>query len=279
MILIILYILLFNLIISLNLYGQDYLWLESYDSSQSIVNRIDVPDGFSRVRVESGSFGKWLRYLPLKKEGAKIYIYDGSTKSNQSFHRAIIDIDIGDSDLQQCADAFMRLRAEYLYSISKYDSIAFNYTSGDRSTFRNWINGLRPNVNGNNVEWVETSLIDSSYANFKNYLDKIFTYAGTYSLSKELIKRDRLTDIKIGDVFVQGGFPGHLVFVVDIAISKSTKERIFLLAQGFTPAQDFYILKNPKNKKLSPWYSCNDGNIIQTPEWKFYSSELMRLND
>jgi hypothetical protein len=279
MILRLFYILLFILTISINLCGQDYLWLESYDSTHSIANRINVPDGFSRIRLESGSFEKWLRCLPLKKEGAEIYLYDGSKKSNQSYHWAVIDIDIGNTDLQQCADAFMRLRSEYLYSNKKYDSIAFNYTSSDRSTFRKWINGFRPNVNGNIVEWVETSLIDSSHSNFKKYLNKIFTYAGTYSLSKELIKREKLTDIEIGDVFVQGGFPGHLTFVVDVAINNSTGEKIFLLAEGFTPAQDFHVIKNPTDNKLSPWYSCSAGDIIKTPEWTFYSIDLMRLNN
>lgn len=45
---------------------------------------------------------------------------------------AVIDIDVEKRDLQQCADAVMRLRAEWLWSIGTKDRIAFNYTGGGR---------------------------------------------------------------------------------------------------------------------------------------------------
>lgn len=258
--------------------AENYPWLESYDSSETIINRVDLPEGYERIKVKPNSFENWLRYLPLKKDGSEIFLYNGQKKYFQENHVAVIDIDIGDRDLQQCADAYIRLRAEYLYSTRKFDSISFNYTSGDRSTFRNWINGLRPDVRENQVNWIQLESVDSSYSNFKLYLEKIFTYAGTYSLTKEMIQKANLSDIMIGDVLVQGGFPGHLVFVVDICINNITNEKLFLLAQGFTPAQDYHILKNPINIALSPWYSCKEGDIIRTPEWIFKSTDLMSLN-
>ncbi len=42
------------------------------------------------------------------------------------------------------------------------------------------------------------------------------------------------------------------------------------------PAQDFHILKNPNSD--SPWYNLNNDEIIETPEWTFDTSQLMRWN-
>ena len=59
--------------------------------------------------------------------------------------------------------------------------------------------------------------------------------------------------MKIGDVFIKGGSPGHAVTIVDIAINPKTNKKVFLLAQSYMPAQEIKILKNPNNSELSPW--------------------------
>lgn len=254
---------------------KSYLWLDEYSIENSIKHRIETPPDFYRENIPDKSFGKWLRFLPLKEGKPPVYLYDGSKKLNQKAHFVVIDIDIGNSNLQQCADIIMRLRAEYLYSKGLYDSIGFNYTSGDRAEFRKWILGLRPVINGNHVSWKMKSAVDSSYTNFRNYLNNIFAYAGSYSLSGELKKVD-LKNMKTGDVFIEGGFPGHAVIVVDMAVNTNTGEKIFLLAQSFMPAQDLHILKNPYDSLLSPWYSLNFKDSLLTPEWIFDKNDLKR---
>lgn len=82
------------------------------------------------------------------------------------------------------------------------------------------------------------------------------------------------TTVAIGDVFIRGGSPGHAVIVLDMAENKATGERVFLLAQGYMPAQDIHILKNPSAPNLSPWYSTRFGTTLQTPEWEFKAGEL-----
>lgn len=190
-----------------------YSWKEDYSTKDMLVNRILPPEGFRRVPVAKNSYADWLRHLPLQPEGSPVYLYDGSLKGRQDVHAAVIDIDIGTSDLQQCADAVMRLQAEYLYSQQAYDRIHFNFTSGDKVSFEDWRRGKKPQINGNRVTFSEaTSSVDNSYLNFKSYLRKIFMYAGTASLSKEL-KPVAVNEVQAGDVFIQGGFPGHAVIV------------------------------------------------------------------
>ena len=106
-------------------------------------------------------------------------------------------------------------------------------------------------------------------------MNMIFNYAGTASLEKEL-KKIAISDIRPGDVFIQGGFPGHAVIVVDVA-QNADGEKIFMIAQSYMPAQEMHILVNPSNEDLSPWYSTNFEGDLNTPEWLFEKGDLMRF--
>jgi hypothetical protein len=185
-------------------------------------------------------------------------------------------MDVGDRDLQQCADAVIRLRAEYLYATHQYDKIHFNFTNGFKADYSKWMQGNRIQVQGNDVNWVRQTGYANDYATFRKYLDMVFAYAGTLSLSKELTEVP-VEDMKIGDVFIQGGNPGHCVIVVDMAENKVSGEKIFLLAQSYMPAQDIHILKNPENGGGNPWYSVNFGDKLITPEWEFTRGNLRRF--
>ncbi len=254
-----------------------YRWLTVYDNSNTLVRRIDVTAGYKRIQTTIGSFADWLRNLPLKPNNPAVYLYDGSEKSYQDGHYAVIEIDIGNKDLQQCADAIIRLYAEFLYSKNDLDVISFQLTNGDAVSFRKWISGYRPNVDGNQVLWHKRADPDSSYERFKEYLNFIFTYAGSYSLSQQLESVRDINNMKIGDVFIQGGFPGHAVLVIDLAVNEMTGEKLFLLCQSYMPAQDTHILKNLNDPILSPWYKLDFGDSLYTPEWTFTKHDLKRF--
>lgn len=265
------------LFMAISVFAQSYPWLERYDSAQCLRSRIAVPDGYKRVRNSDSSFAYWLRRLPLKKGRPDVSLFNGEAKAFQSGHYAVLDIDIGEDDLQQCADAVIRLRSEYSYSIGKANEIHFNFTSGDTAKYAKWIEGYRPKVDGNKVSWHLAAEPDSSYACFQKYLRIVYMYAGTYSLKQELKKVARIEDMQIGDVFMQGGFPGHAALVVDMAVDSSTGKKLFLLAQGYFPAQDFHILRNTNDSKLDPWYELDFGDRLETPTWTFGKDDLMRF--
>ena len=225
------------------------------------VKSIPVPDEFIRIEAEENSFAGYLRNLIIKQENNTVYLYDGTPKGYQDAQFAVIKMDIGNKDLQQCADAVMRLRAEYLYANKRYDEIHFNFLSDGKPRY-----------------YLNYSKNDFSYKKFRKYMDYIFAYANTASLNKELNTVDNITDIKIGDVFIQTGNPyGHAIIVIDIAKHEVSGKKIFMLAQSYMPAQEIHILINPEDLDLSPWYDVNFETELNTPEWIFKKENLKRF--
>jgi Domain of unknown function (4846) len=230
-----------------------YSW-RSAPGADTLETRIAPPAGFKRVAVAADSWGAWLRGLPLKPAGAPVLLYTGAPKWRQDVHVAVIDIDVGSRDLQQCADAIMRLRAEWLFASDRKSEIGFTY-DGTRHAF--------------------SSSRSGDYAAFRKYMNLVFAYAGTYSLEHEL-KPAPLAAIAIGDVFIKGGFPGHAVLVADMVENPATGEKRFLLIQSFMPAQEMHVLKNPASPDGSPWYPAAFSGPLVTPEWTFPEGALHR---
>ncbi|MCT4660544.1 MAG: hypothetical protein N4A40_01690 [Tissierellales bacterium] len=235
--------------------------------------RIQPPEGFTRIGVQEGSFAKFLRNLPLKSEGSTVHYYDGREKPAEGVYAAVVDLDVGDRDLQQCADAIMRLRSEYLWQKGEHESISFNLTNGFKVPYSDWKAGHRVIFEGNETSWILATDPSDDYQTFRDYLDFIFTYAGTLSLSRELNSKN-FKDMQIGDILIQGGSPGHAVIVADMVENRETKEKRYLLIQSYMPAQDMQVLLNPKDQNGGVWYSLNETTEIQTPEWMFSVEDL-----
>lgn len=214
------------------------------------INAIPLPAGFERTPTDAGSFTRYLRNIELK-ESTTVYLYNGKPKQNQTAQYALLNIPTGNTDLQQCADAVMRLRAAYLFEQKHYDQIIFY--DNNKTAYR----------------------LTSPYTkdNFAKYLNRVFAMCGSASLSKQLKAVNDFGAIQPGDVIIRGGFPGHAVIVMDVAVNTAGK-KIYLLAQSYMPAQDIHVLKNPMNENLSPWYEANEEHIIQTPEYTFTKNEL-----
>lgn len=254
-----------------------YPWLSAYDSAQCVAARFPAPAGYTRVPAAQGSFGDWLRHLPLQPGLPPVLLYNGEKKALQDAHCAVVDIDVGNRDLQQCADAIIRLRAEYLYSRGRIDSIRFTFTSGDTAYLSRWFLGDRPLVSNNHVRWKRQTECTHGYQSFREYLDCVFTYAGTQSLERELRKVTDPRDLRIGDVFIIPGFPGHAVIVVDLAHNPDSGEKIFLLAQSYTPAQSIHVLRNLADSSLDPWYHLSPGDTLDVCGWLFTERHLRRF--
>ncbi|HEX9513253.1 MAG TPA: DUF4846 domain-containing protein [Puia sp.] len=249
------------------------------------VGAIPAPADYRRIAAGRNSFGAWLRQISLKKDRT-VYLFDGSPKRNQEAQFAVLDISVGHKDLQQCADAVMRLRAEFLYAQKDFADIDF-YTAGrTRLNFREWAGGRRVRLSGDRlVQYAlqpaasrsgpeATRSVCDDRACFSAYLETVFSYCGTLSLEKQLVPVSSFDDMLIGDVLIRGGSPGHAMLVVDMAVD-SMGHKVYLLAQSYMPAQDIHIVNNPVDGTLSPWYRVDKKEAaIETPEWTFYTHQL-----
>jgi hypothetical protein len=235
-------------------------------------SEIPVPEGFERIPLAEKSFGSWLRNIKLKRDNT-VYLYDGRKKLNQSAQFAVMDVSVGTKDLQQCADAVMRLRAEYLRSIGREDEIVFHATDGTKLDYASWRQGYRFVISHGKLSKRKLATAGSSLASLHEYLDLVFTYCGTLSLSREL-QPVAMENIAPGDVWIKGGSPGHAVIVMDVAIN-SRGEKRFLLAQSYMPAQDIHILRNPLYpESRQPWFALPGQKNLYTPQWTFKNDEL-----
>lgn len=212
------------------------------------VSDIALPGGYKRIARAQNSFASWLQQLPLKLD-SRVFLYNGDLKANQSAQFAVLDIPVGKKDLQQCADAVMRLRAQYLFDQERFAEISFMDNNGKQYAYSS--PGKEP---------------------FDRYLERVFSYCGTLSLERQL-RKISIMDMKPGDVFIKGGSPGHAVIVLDVAENNSG-ERIFMLAQSYMPAQDIHVLRNPASEVPGPWFKLSRNSLINTPEWTFEPSQL-----
>lgn len=254
-----------------------YAWLPAgrYDARRSLAARFAPPAGCRRVAVAAGSFGFWLRHVPLLPAGTPVKLHTGQLKARQDVHAAVLDIDVGAQDLQQCADAVIRLRAEYLFT-QQPDSVHFHLTSGHDIRFADWRRGRGFRVVGDEVRPAVRPAEPATHAVFRRYLDQIFTYAGTLSLSRELTPVP-LADVQPGDVLIRGGSPGHAVLVLDVAENLAGR-RYALLAQSYMPAQQPHVLRNVAAPALGAWFAVDpQAARFVTPEWTFAREELKRF--
>lgn len=242
----------------------------------TLSSRILTPAGYTRTEQAADSLGTFIRNYGLKEDGSKVLLYDGSEKDNQNAHVAVFTLPLEARDLQQCADSVMRMYAEYFLATKQYDRMVFHYSDGFEASYSKWRQGYKIKVTDGNATWVASDKSDESYESFQEYMRMVFAYAGTFSMKIESTPIE-LKDIEIGDIFWKGGNPGHVVMVVDTCVD-ANGNKAFLLAQGFMPAQEFHILKNPLHED-DPWYYVNEVVYpFVTPEYTFDEGSLRSLN-
>ena len=243
-----------------------YPFLNTAEGLQSIVERFEVPAGYTRVEVLPGSFGEWLRGLPIL-DRQKVYSFRGEAIRNAPAI-AVVPMSVGRGDVQQCADSILRLYAEYLWSKGKATSWGIHFTSGDLSNWTDWAQGQRFKVAGSSVKRVQSGPSDDSYEQYQKWLHHSFIYAGTQSLHLDSKSVGISQAIQPGDFFVSPGAPGHAVIVLDVATA-SDQPPIALLGQGFMPAQEFHVLTDTGAHVNQHWFELpqDKGDHLLNPSY------------
>jgi hypothetical protein len=242
-----------------------YTYLPEGASIRPLDRTVAVPAGYERVALTEGTFGSWLRGLPLRDASAEVHAYDGSVLRRADDRRvwAVAELDVSPLDVQQCADSVIRLHAEWLWSRGEKAKIGYHFLSGDFAQYQAYASGERPLVDGNKVKWARSGPAADNRKTFRSYLDMVFNYASTISLAQRTKKLDK-GDLAPGDFFVLPGGPGHAILILDVATDPNGK-RVALLGQGFMPAQDFHVLESGE-AGVSPWFSL-EADAVDTPFW------------
>jgi hypothetical protein len=253
-----------------------YAWHDG-QAVRTVADSFAVPAGFVRVVAASDSFAEWLRELPLKPADSAVTLHDGRPVADHGTVAAVVDIDVGRSDLQQCADAVMRLRAEYLFNRRLTGLIGFELYSGDRYRFAAFAEGVTPVLSGERIAWQSGPPHDTTHASLRRWLDTVYAFASTRSLAHELRPVADPAAAAIGDVFIHPGSPGHAVIIIDLAVDPATGRKLALLAQSSTPARDIHILRNTLDPAAGAWFALTAGRPLATPGRVFAPSELKRF--
>lgn len=243
----------------------------------TLEDRFAPEPGFERVKLESKSFGAFLRRLPLAAPNTPVLSHRGDEiRAGDHPHvAAVVAIDVGSKDLQQCADAVIRMHAEWRYAQGARDQ-AYRAASGTRLSFAQFTAGDRLRVDGNQLSFVRTAKAQApTHDLLRMWLDDVFGWANTGALARDA-QRVKWENVRPGDFFVLTGVPfGHAVLVVDMA-KDARGRKAFLLTQSFVPAQSVHVLR-PNARQV--WFVVdeNDG-AIETPFWNpFPFSSLRRL--
>lgn len=228
-------------------------------SDTNITNSSPVSDEKFEIKPaqqkDENSWRYFLQNLPIME--GQILDYRGMPVPNQQKHSAIINYDTGTKDLQQCADAIMRLRAEYLFQQKRYNEIGFHFVNGTFYTWDQYCDGIKVVPAGNGVKLINGSPSPHTHVSLRKYLDVVYNYASTISLAKEL---NKVSDFTIGTIVVYPGSPGHCFIIIDEATDDDGR-KVYKLAEGYTPAQSIYVLANLTEPGISPWYHLNTGTI------------------
>jgi hypothetical protein len=240
----------------------------------ALVDRFAPPPGFARVPLEAGSFGAWLRGLPLAAPGTPVVSYRGGTILPPAHDNlaAVVALDVGAGDLQQCADSVIRLHAEWLFAQGRRDQ-RYRAASGAEMPFQRWARGERMVPEGIGFRWTVTGRADAGHPSFRKWLDGVFAWANTGSLARDTdpVPPDAL---RPGDFVVQAGAPGHAVLVLDLARDEGGR-RALLLGQGYMPAQSFQVLR--PGGRAGPWFLVEPGDLaLATPFWAPFPWKTLR---
>lgn len=238
------------------------------ESGMSLASRINPPMGYSRIFETEDSFASFMRKYPLKMAGAPVMLYNEEERTDANA-AAVLDIALGKKNHEGPAGAVARLFAEYLFEEQEYDEISFTLGRGFDFTFDKWRQGKKLKADGNNLSWVNGGEDSNGEDNFKAYLTTLFVYISMSSLSSDLERVDVDSQpIAVGDVFIGENEAGKEIamMVADICQNDETGERMMLLVQGGSPAQQLHVVDNPYDASIAPWYSCEFDTTLRTPE-------------
>jgi hypothetical protein len=246
-----------------------------HQDSQKVIGRFGTPPGYQRIDTIPHSFAFFLQRLPLLPSGTPVKFYNGAVDTN-GHPAAIIDMDIGDKNLQRKVQSVMRLWAEYLFEQQRFSDIHFHINNGKLIPYEQWAQGMKLVIN-QKTHWTKTPSNPSQYRTFRRYLNFIFTHSDFQTLMRDM-EPVPLKNIAPGNIFTAvGDKVNYVAMVLDVAVHKRTGEIIVLLVSGGNPAKSMHVLQNPVNNKTTGAWFPVKGGIINTGKTTFSTANLYRF--
>ena len=256
-----------------------YTWLKDPNAHypapvEALATRFPVPLGYVRAKRAPQSFGGWLAELPLAGIQVPVVAHSGAILSPATDRRiaAVVAMDVGASDLQQCADTVIRLHAEWAWAQGRRDQ-SYAAAAGLALPYSRAAGGERLVLDKQKLRWVPGGRSSSDHAGFRRYLNQVFEWANTVSLSRQA-RPVAPADLRAGDFFVAPGNPGHAIIVLDLARDERGQS-IGLMGQGYMPAQSLQVLRGTQRG----WFKLEPGEPVRTPFWRPFSWDSLRRLD
>lgn len=253
-----------------------YAWLSAHEQTglTPLTERVGVTCGWDRLALPDGSFGDWLRHLPMQDDQATLRDYRKRAANTALQERAVAMAALQPNTNKLGAAAMMvRLRAEYLWILQSGGAAAFHFDAGQRMDWTDWSRGLRASFETGTLRFVQMGQPDTSRSSYCAYLESLFQHTSVQSL---LDDTRPVTDgtIAAGDILVRSdGDEQHAVMVVDLAVDENGQIAV-LLAQGGAPAVTLHLCANADGK---PWHVVyRDGQFDLGPNGVMELSSLRR---
>lgn len=257
-----------------NVHAKDYAWLSKAEAAtyEALSDRVAPPDGFDRILLPSGSFGDWLRHLPVADASIGVHRANGRELMGADDPGLAATICLQPhTNALGAAGVMIRLRAEHGWCAKSLEQIAFHFTSGQRMSWLAWANGVRALSGESGPHFEMTGIDDDSRDSFCAWIETQLQFTSCASLLDDTRAVDDGT-IAPGDLLLRGGRDAHVLIVLDVAVDASGRVAV-LLGTGHTPAATFHVLRSPSG---SPWFILGSSAIETQRNGAFNLSQLRR---
>lgn len=224
-------------------------------AAQSLDSVFVPPAGYQRRPVAAGSFAAYLRQLPIAADTTPVRRFDGRAANWPGC--LVVDLPfLFCADLEQCADMALRLYSEYQWRNGNAQELRFTLQNGQPMNWADWCAGKRRRYESAlDRHVVSKTSADSSRGSFEQFLAYLFAWSGSVAVKRDLAAVIE-ADLNAGDLIVQNntGAMGHVSVILDVAYD-SIGNRLFLIGNGWTPAQNFFIRKPGEDEGSGWWFS------------------------
>ena len=208
---------------------------------ETVFSRFEPPSGYERVAVQDKGFAAMLRELKLKPEGTNVLSREGKEILCDDDLAAVIDERPLPTTENKGAAAVIKLWGIYRWSKGRTSEISFGLDNGQRASWKDWRDGLRPRMHQGRMLFVQVGVPDGSQVNYLRYLTFVAENGGPLSLKRDLevVVPDNLAP---GDVILSSeGNQSRAASVLDVCRNPQNGEKLLLLGMGGENGSDIYI--------------------------------------